>query len=315
LERDFFLQDACNPTIVKLPNKDLYLVSWRSFDDYDLKFGILNMSTLNRTLSNSTLEDGFGFSPSHRFPIPVQQFNYDQQDPRLLAENSTSLLLSYTVFLGNRPNGKFKQSFARLGVNGSKNVTIGQSHLLDYPQDGPNQKNWVPFFYDKKVLFMQSIVPLHVVEVVNDEGGNAVVKTFVRGNETDVPWKGWHGWPIRGGTPAILVRGVYLSFLHVLFMFQFPYKLRTYFMGAVTFCPTPPFAYHSMSSHPIVKDTLYQGPWVNIKVDYVVFPTGLSIDPDDVHLWLTFGWQDKHGWLVKMNIDELFASLTLIKEC
>ena len=123
-KQDFFLQDACNPTIAKMPMKDLYIVSWRSFDDYDLKFGILNISSLNRTLSNSSLEDGFGFSPSQRFPIPVQQFNYDQQDPRLLVENSTSLLLSYTVFLGTRPNGKFKQSFARLGVDGSTIATI-----------------------------------------------------------------------------------------------------------------------------------------------------------------------------------------------
>jgi hypothetical protein len=86
-------------------------------------------------------------------------------------------------------------------------------------------------------------------------------------------------------------------------------------MGAFTFCPKPPFNLNLMSSHPIIKDYLYEGPWVNIKVDYVIFPTGITLDPDQKHIWLSFGWQDKHGWIVKLDIDELFSTLTLVNDC
>ena len=238
----------------------------------------------------------------------MKEFNYYQHDPRILVENDTSFIVSYGVHLGQFPNGVSKQCLVKANIVGNKTI-FEESILMDYP-GGQDQKNWIPFYSEKRLLFIQSISPFHVVELVGEE-----IQTVVKNNETDIPWKGWHGWPLRGGTPAILVRGVYLSFFHVCFMFQFPYKLRSYFMGALTFCPKPPFHFHSMSSHPIIKEHLYDGPWVNIKVDYVIFPTGITLDPDGKHLWLSFGWQDIHGKIVKIDIDELMASLTKINEC
>ena len=313
---EYFLDGLGNPSITFVGKKKEFLLSWRIFDDKTLKFGWLKLGD-NRTYSNYSMSTDLGLGPDNDFLVQKQDFNYDQQDPRLLIENETTIVISYSIFLGSRPNGLFKQSMVRLRIDEEKAI-FSKSSLLESTElfkNEQHQKNWIPFIYEKRLLFVQSICPFHVIELVNEENIRPEVKSVVKNNTTDLPWKGWHGWPLRGGTPAILVRGVYLSFFHVIFMFQFPYKMRTYFMGALTFCPTPPFPFHSMSSHPIIREALYQGPWINIKMDYVVFPTGITLDPDGKHLWLSFGWQDKHGWLVKMEIDELLSSLTIISEC
>jgi hypothetical protein len=306
---EYFVSGICNPSLAYIGSRKDFLLSWHCFDGAnDIKFGWLSLNESNFSYSNESLSEDLGLSPYTKFPIHVKEFNYYQHDPRILVENDTSFIVSYGVHLGQFPNGVSKQCLVKANIVGNKTI-FEESILMDYP-GGQDQKNWIPFYSEKRLLFIQSISPFHVVELVGEE-----IQTVVKNNETDIPWKGWHGWPLRGGTPAILVRGVYLSFFHVCFMFQFPYKLRSYFMGALTFCPKPPFHFHSMSSHPIIKEHLYDGPWVNIKVDYVIFPTGITLDPDGKHLWLSFGWQDIHGKIVKIDIDELMASLTKINEC
>ncbi len=60
------------------------------------------------------------------------------------------------------------------------------------------------------------------------------------------------------GTPAILVNDVYLALFHTKAYVQKPYyNIYSYFMGAITFCPHPPFNLHSMSSQPIAHEDWY----------------------------------------------------------
>jgi predicted GH43/DUF377 family glycosyl hydrolase len=197
--------------------------------------------------------------------------------------------------------------------------------------DVQHQKNWVPFEYNGRLLWLESIYPTNVLEVVNeynatanDSNHEADIKIIskgehVSGEEADRlhrPWLNYYGLPLRGSTPAIKVRGVYLGFFHTVLMFQFPYKLKTYFMGAYTFCPEPPFKIHSMSQIPIVLPEWYQGAWLTIHTDYVVFPIGLFLeDGDNEHVWLSMGQQDKDGLVLKLHIDELFQRLVNVTEC
>ena len=66
-----------------------------------------------------------------------------------------------------------------------------------------------------------------------------------------------------GGTSTIFVNGIYLSFFHTR-QHGPAAGVDHYFMGALTYCPHPPFHIHSMSEFPIVIDpTWYEGPWMN----------------------------------------------------
>ena len=87
-------------------------------------------------------------------------------------------------------------------------------------------------------------------------------------------------------------------------------------MGAITFCPHPPFHIHSVSSMPILQEHLYQGAWYTKGIDYVVNPYGLIIDPhNNSNLILSMGHQDKTGYLVKLHLKGLLESLTLVNAC
>lgn len=97
--------------------------------------------------------------------------------------------------------------------------------------------------------------------------------------------------------------------LHVFF------NMDTYFMGALTFCAEPPFAIHSISSHPILLPSLYDGAWVPKFHNYVVFPTGLVVEEDEKHLLLSLGHQDMSAWVYRMDIEGLLDSLEPVSSC
>lgn len=47
-------------------------------------------------------------------------------------------------------------------------------------------------------------------------------------------------------------------------------KFGTYFMGAATFCPSYPYNIHTMSAHPIVQRSLYEGTAVNHLINIIL---------------------------------------------
>jgi predicted GH43/DUF377 family glycosyl hydrolase len=128
-----------------------------------------------------------------------------------------------------------------------------------------------------------------------------------------LPWKSkMYGNHLRGGTPAIFlpIQNLYLMLFHT--SYNQGRKFSEYFMGVVTFCPFPPFSLHSLSSFPILRTKkFYTGDYINSYLHYVVYPSGLILDPmDNTSVIVSFGHQDKHGYLVKMNITSLLSSLT-----
>eukprot|EP01038_Epipyxis_sp_PR26KG_P004280 gene4280-6064_t len=97
---------------------------------------------------------------------------------------------------------------------------------------------------------------------------------------------------------------------------QSPFKLKTYFMGAITFCPHFPFHIHSMSPLPILQEFLYQGKWLWNTIDYVVYPSSIIFEEDDKeHLFLVFGHQDADAYIAKMHIRSLLSTMQIIHKC
>ena len=143
----------------------------------------------------------------------------------------------------------------------AKNDSVGNSDIgpiveLRYSKYGAHQKSWVMLLFDSELYFFQNINPLRVLKYtgVDKNNSTANLDEIYEGEYVNLPWKKIYGDNLRGGTPAILVNNVYLSFFHSVVRFQEPFTQHTYFMGAISFCPRPPFHVHSTSEHPIVQE-------------------------------------------------------------
>ena len=86
-------------------------------------------------------------------------------------------------------------------------------------------------------------------------------------------------------------------------------------MGAVTFCPSFPHKIHSVSKYPILNESLYQGPWHGKNIDYCLYPAGLLLDDDEKFVNLLFGYQDKHAFVIKLEVEGLLRSLYFVSNC
>ena len=144
------------------------------------------------------------------------------------------------------------------------------------------EKNWVPFQYDNNLLLAGSISPHKVFLPVE---GTESCTTYAY-SQHNVPWN-WG--QLRGGTPALMVDGKYLSFFHSSKCIKSDYskgeKITHYFMGAYMFEPHPPFNITHISPNPIVCDDFYNGEdyetktWKPLRV---VFPMGLVLDDKNI---------------------------------
>lgn len=274
-----------------------------------------------------------------------------QEDPRLLLLRDNRILVCFNGVvakfdLGYHGDKTGFQYFSIGAYNATSNtLAFGPSVVLHHGTTH-HQKNWMPFEYcdngtsTSTVYYIQSLDPLHIVTVDTDNpprlDGNAndnmiaTLRTVCRTeHSTLLPWianqllvkdltqpnPNPYGDQIRGGSPALLVRGFYLAFFHTS---AFVSARTVYFMGAVLLCPHFPFHIHKMSAQPIVGagKAFYEGQWsLNSKFSYVVFPTGFVLTRDGRHLLLSMGYQDKDGYVVRLEIDGLFASMDLVEEC
>lgn len=270
------------------------------------------------------------FPPEHKhfgipnFNIPsIEKFNFNQlqEDPRLVyVPARKTLSVMYTakeqimagvvmcylnITASNFSNSTSPRRFMRRrnllegSADDKPNLMMSTSVVMNNPIHSPfdGPKNWVPFLYTgkeytNKLLFIQNIHPLHVLEHVDTDPDTHIgtmrmiqydpldFRNSSATEPTPLPWAAEYGSLIRGGTPAILVpyhhhprtKNIFVALFHTVAQ----YHMRTYYMGAVTFCNSRPFKIHSISEHPIIPNAmLYDGAWVqNWVVDYVVFPTG-----------------------------------------
>jgi predicted GH43/DUF377 family glycosyl hydrolase len=142
-------------------------------------------------------------------------FNHFQEDPRIFSLRNGSLLLMYSNY------HQESRSLFCVVINYNANnrvAEIGPSLHLYHKDNTANEKNWMILETNAgNLLFFQSINPSHIVEIdhVDFETHKAHVKTVYR-NHTNLslPWDEQRYGRIRGGTPAVFVRGLYLSIFH-----------------------------------------------------------------------------------------------------
>jgi hypothetical protein len=73
----------------------------------------------------------------------------------------------------------------------------------------------------------------------------------------------------------------------------------------------PPFRITHITKEPIVAYPMYNytlnGDWTYKSVDHVVFPMGFTLTDD--HIFVSYGQNDRAGWIVKLKKKEFIASL------
>jgi predicted GH43/DUF377 family glycosyl hydrolase len=167
------------------------------------------------------------------------------------------------------------------------------------------EKNWMPFEWDKKLLFIYTIDP-HAVLFTNFYNG-ACYTYHETSSMID-----WAFGPLRGGTPPLLVDGEYLSFFHSPKMVSsnssWDLPLWHYFMGAYTFSAEPPFHLKKISPMPIVSDDFYTQSNAEKRV---IFPGGCVIL--DSKIYVAYGKDDCEIWIATLDKKALMDSLVSVQ--
>ena len=176
------------------------------------------------------------------------------------------------------------------------------------------EKNWTPFVYNSSIMYVHEIFPLHVISLslpnistlstasASDQeksphfnlSGTLLLQHVSKQqcSLSSLPWM--FGEP-RGGSPAILIkiprdtppidnmRHEYLAFFHAQHR-PASTVIRTresapisYWIGAYTFSPHPPFRMLRMSHVPILKREWYDGPWVFKRGGWGYVPYPMSV--------------------------------------
>ncbi len=311
LVESYFFPDHLLPSFVQWHDKTL--VCWRSdFKVAKLKYGWFNIYDL---------KVGSNISESFRYVgIGIKTTEYEslgfvkQEEPRLMVLSDGSLL---NMFTGN---AHYKLSSIHYYISTynatTDTIDFGETVWMKYPG---KQKNWVPFEHGGVLYFIEQINPLHVVTISHVDTAKAIatISSVVRDKEAvELHWNGTeYGEHIRGGTPAILVQGVLLSFFHTCVRAAPSRTILTYYFGAVTFCNHFPFQIHSISRVPITPHFLYSGPWTHGTLDYVSYPTGIIADKDGKHVWVSLGHQDRDAYVLKMDVQRLYEGMRVVAQC
>jgi predicted GH43/DUF377 family glycosyl hydrolase len=169
----------------------------------------------------------------------------------------------------------------------------------------PWQKNWNPFVWQNQLLLSYTLNPHEVIMPNLDTG--VCQKCY----ETS---KLFH-WPLghlRGGAPALLVDGDYLSLFHsgtrISSKSSDNKEMWHYFMGAYTFSADPPFELKKISS--TILDT--SGFYTYSNYDKrVIYPAGLVQDGTKLHF--SYGKDDCELWVGTIDLAELRKSLVEVK--
>lgn len=182
------------------------------------------------------------------------------------------------------------------------------------------EKNWVPFVQKdenkkEEIFFIYQAIP-HKIMHLKDPTYNSLNHLCFSGNptfRTDL-------WPkelgiIRGGTPARLIDGEYLTFFHSCFLDPLT-KVTWYVMGAYTFEAKPPYRITAISQVPILFKEMYGTPHAKKmnKMMRCVFPAGFATaqENDKEVIYLSIGENDSAIKLITIDKDKLYKSLRKI---
>lgn len=150
----------------------------------------------------------------------------------------------------------------------------GRNFEQPWTNDG-HEKNWLWFRHDGLPHAVYATDP-HVVVKFN----GSLIPQEVHATKRQIPWKLHEP---RGGTPPVLVDGLYWSFFHSSLAAK-PIK-RRYFMGAYAFSPTPPFEVVKMTGNAMLAASGEDR--TDPRVPLVVFPGGLLFN-HSTRVWTIF---------------------------
>jgi len=183
----------------------------------------------------------------------------------------------------------------------------------------PIEKNWVPFIVNENDVesahFVYQINPHKILKIKNLFAGEVEHLSFKQTPPFHSKlWpKDW-GTP-RGGCPAKLVDGRYLSFFHSA-MKNSQTGVVWYIMGAYTFEEKPPYRITAISTKPIFFKGIYDTPYsssANKKL-HCIFPAGFTLDKIDnlevIHL--SCGENDSGVKIITLDKNKLLSSLSEI---
>ncbi len=250
------------------------------------------------------------------------------EDPRLVLTADPSVPTKqklWVVFCKryHRSRPELQMSYAELVLVDNKlatEVVVDINFNNERPRE--DQKNWSPFAVNgSQLLFVAGMDPHRIVGVTHTDTPSKVFGKTVALTQPFAVERLWKYGELRGGTPALLLGDRYLSFFHSSNDPPNTFDvLKTYAMGAYTFCAQSPHRILSMSWLPFVHESMYSGSWPNLPasyyhIDYIVFPMSFALDPEDPNaLFLSYGRQDNEGWVAKLDLAKLLASLHVVNQ-
>lgn len=290
---------AFNPSIVRWKGK--ILLSFRIPDqDNDWK-SCIGLIWLNEDFS----PNGYPYILNTRETNPGIPSR--SQDARLIVNNSDELYIVFNDNLGKKDRGIPKMFYAKVWFENNHFLVKNIIPLNNYEGERRKrwEKNWVPFFYNERLLFAYSINPHRIIAPFHHSC------LTIANSKAELIWP-WGLERIFGGTPALLVKDEYLAFFHSSCGMQSVQSDRErvghYFFGAYTFEKDPPFRIKKISPSPIIATGMYRPA---ISQHRIVFPGGFMMDDD--FIWLTYGRDDHEIWMIKLDKEELLNSLINVK--
>lgn len=282
--------------------------------------------------------------------MSVTHLSMKGEDPRIITTGPHGKQQLWVVFCKRYHRGRpeLQMSYGEV-VHRDGALVMDTCIDINFNNERPreDQKNWSPFEVPltNKLLFVSSIDPHRVVDIQTTD---TATKVFGKTLDLTIPFpdepsKIWKWGDLRGGTPALLIDSHrYLAFFH---SSNLPPEsgedvLKTYAMGAYTFCAKAPHKILSISSKPFIHESFYSGEWSNLPtsyyhIDYIVFPMSFHIvDERSLNgtsssssssssasgtgkkIYLLYGRRDSEGWVAKIDYDLLLSGLhTVNKEC
>lgn len=271
-----------NPSLIERPDGLWMIVRRAVFDGHD-KFGHNSVWAFKLA---EDLKPEFGNLLKWLKAQPQEHF----EDPRAVFHNDqTWLSCCNFIWWGN---GEWTGAHQTLGVfdqdwickqRWDPQVGYNPSGVDD--KGKKNEKNWLWFFVEGKLTVLYHSNPWQIAQFGKSW-------SHATPHETD-PGPKWYYGDIRGGTPPVLVDGVYWTFFHS--SVGWIGRFRRYYIGAIGFESQPPFAPLYLTREPILVGNQADR-WAP-KKPLCVFPCGALLRSSSE----TSGPE----WLITMGINDL----------
>lgn len=287
--------DAFNPSLLRIEDGFLLVFRycpdriWKSHISY-IGIGMLdeNFNPISQPQLLSTRR------PNSKTPC-------QSEDPRVFSYRGRNFIVfNDNIEIENPTTGQRRDIYLAELLQSQGNFSLSSSVKLFYKEKYNMQwwqKNWIPFTWNKKLLFVYSINPHEIVEL------NLIDGKCYLGYESfaELNWE-W-GTP-RGSTPGLLVDGEYLSFFHSGIKMASEAsggcELWHYFMGAYTFSPLPPFKITKITPSPIIGEGFYTTSYHEKRV---IFPGGYVAEGP--YIYVAYGKDDDEMWIATLDKEAL----------